>query len=373
MHITRLRLENLRTWGQLEWAPAAGINLLIGENAQGKTNVLESVYLLATSRSPRTSRDGDLIRSEAAEARVAAEVSREIGGETLVEVQLFRGEPKVIRVNGSRCARIADGLGRLNAVYFGSGELSLVQGEPGERRRFLNLDISQIRPRYAFDLAGYKRVLEQRNRMLKDIRDQRSGSSALFAWNEQLVQYGSALMERRREFLRGLGPLAAEVHRFLTDGSEELEVRYAPCFALRDSDSSEALQDRFREELERVAMEEMRRGTSCTGPQRDDISLQVDGMDARTFASQGQQRTAALSLKLAEFALMRELAEEPPVLLLDDVMSDLDPGRRERLMHWLCTNRCQSMLTGADALAFPGDVRAGAAICRVRRGVMVTG
>ena len=369
MHVQEIRLTDFRNYPALTLEPGHGVNVLVGRNAQGKSNLLEAILVLATSRSLRAGRDSELIRSGAAQAEVEATVVREDTGEHHLLFSVAQNDRKSVRINGSRPQRSIELLGHLNAVFFGSVDLGVVNAEPSVRRRFLNLDISQISPKYCFDLAAYKRALEQRNRLLREMREGLRHPEALEAWTEQLVQYGVPLLDKRRTFVERLAPLAAEVHDELTSGKERLLVEYAPNVPLDARAGLREIEQAFRACVAQAEQDEIRRGTTLVGPQRDDIQFHIDGMDARTYGSQGQQRTVVLSLKLAEFRLMEEYIGEPPVMLMDDVMSDLDDQRRRHLMDWL-RRRCQAFVTCTNLRGFPREVLREATVLRVERGTL---
>jgi DNA replication and repair protein RecF len=371
MHLQSLQLRHFRNYKELLLEPGAGLNILVGENAQGKSNVLEAIYLLATSKSLRAGRDSEMIHNSAEMAAVGAEVVREREGDVSLEMAVLPSEKKTVRINGMKRARVIDLLGQLNAVFFGALDLGIVTADPSIRRRYLNLEISQISPKYCFDLAGYKKTLEQRNRLLRDLRDRPYRDGSLEAWNEQLFRYGAPLFEKRRFFIQRLSPLAEEIHRALSDGRETLEIRYQPSVPLPDDSDLLAIDRAFREEVERIGGEEIRRGVTLTGPQRDDLQFMINGADARSFGSQGQQRTVVLSLKLAEFRLMEEYVGEPPVMLLDDVMSDLDDLRRSHLLCWM-RRRCQTFLTCTNLRDFPDDILADSHIYHISAGTILS-
>src|SRR5687768_13496313 len=351
MVIRELKLRNFRNYTELDFAPESGLNILVGENAQGKSNLLESIYLLTTSKSLRASRDSEMIQRGAEQASVLADVLRLTEADVEVEIAILASDKKAIRINGVRRPRVIELLGRLNSIHFSSLDLGIVSGEPAIRRRYLNLEISQISPKYVFDLASYKKALEQRNRLLKDLRDRPYADSGLDVWSEQLVRYGAPMYEKRRFFLDGLAPLANEIHRELTDGRESLTINYLPSVPLTQGTTDSA----FRSHLQTSAAEELRRGMTLVGPQRDDVQFLIDGADARLFGSMGQQRTVVLSLKLAQFRLMEDYVGESPVMLLDDVFSHLDDRRREHLLRWV-RGRCQTFITTTNLHAFPPEI-----------------
>lgn len=455
MRVCQLKLNQFRNYRELDLQPGAGLNILHGANAQGKSNILEALWLLATTRSLRASRESELILKDADIAHVTAEIDREREGDVELQVSVFQGDnKKAVRVNGMKRDRIIDLLGQFNAVFFGALDLNIVTGEPTDRRHYLNVEISQISPRYVVNLGHYKRVLQQRNRLLRDLRDRPRPPAdlGLDVWTEQLVQYGAPLLETRRFYTERLMPLAAQIHRELTDGKETLEIRYLPSFALplpipiaqkieqktgeqKSGDSeqnllTESLRERnaeerylaqveqdtersdsvdspdsrtvsgnreshadsysvantqnrpesalsatervanaFRASLNVVGLEEARRGTTLLGPQRYDLGFLINGADARIYGSQGQQRTVALSLKLAEFRLIEEYVGEPPVILLDDVMSDLDDSRRRHLLNWI-RGRGQTFITCTNLRSFPEEILAEATTFEIVAGTL---
>ncbi len=396
--IENLSLTNFRICREIELAPCQGINILQGQNAQGKTTVLEAIWLLATTRSLRAQREGEMVAQGESAAAVNATILTEHRGQVELLVNVQCNDRKSVTVNGSKRPRVVDLLGSLNVVFFSANDLPLLDGEPADRRHFLNMEISQISPRYVHDFAQYRRILEQRNRLLKDIRDHRTSleSSGLAEWTTQLISYGAVISNKRSEYLRQLAPLACEAHKELTDGLEELELRYLPGFALPEWPSAvaerrseawyadeplEADQDTtneyipapeqiahaFQAQLDQVLNDELRRGTTLLGPQRDDIQFVINGRNARLYGSQGQQRTAALAVKLAEYRLIEQQVGEPPVLLLDDVMSDLDDARRTHLMHW-ANGANQVFITCTNLRFLPDTMRDRSAIYRMEKG-----
>ena len=374
MHVTSLKLDNFRNYGTLRIEPGEGLNIFVGRNAQGKSNLLESLYILATSKSARAGKDAELIRFEAPMARIAAEVVRDKTSDFEIEMALSQTEKKTARINGVKHTRLSEVIGQLNAVLFDSGDLEIIRGEPSVRRRFLDLEIAQTSPRYVLALGSYRKTLEQRNRLLRDLRDGRIPASArdsLPAWNESLTQHGARLIERRRLFLERLAQLASETHRTLSDERDDLQVTYVPSFPLDALCESADIQGRFLAELASVVGEETARGTTVRGPQRDDIAFLVNGQDCRLFGSQGQQRTVALSLKLAERRLIEELVGEPPLLLLDDVLSDLDDARRSLLFDLTARAGSQTFLSCTNLRAFSQGVLERATVYEVTAGEVV--
>ena len=373
MQVVSLQLEHFRNYRTLTIEPGPGLNIFVGLNAQGKSNLLESLYLLATSKSSRAGKDTELIQFGASQTRIAADILRAKNSDIELELTLSMAEKKAARINGVKHTRLAEVIGQLNAVLFDSGDLEIIRGEPSIRRRFLDLEISQTSPRYVLALGSYRKALEQRNRLLRDLRDGHAPASArqsLPAWNESLTQHGARLIERRRLFLDRLALLAAETHSILSDGRDTLEVCYLPSFPLGDLTEAAAIQARFLEALASVSGEETARGTTVRGPQRDDITFLVNGQDCRLFGSQGQQRTVALSLKLAERRLIEELVGEPPLLLLDDVLSDLDDARRSLLFDLTAAAGSQTFLSCTNLRAFSPAVLERASVYAVTAGAV---
>jgi DNA replication and repair protein RecF len=371
MHVNSLKLDNFRNYKTLRIEPGEGLTIFVGRNAQGKSNLLESLYILATSKSARAGKDTELIRFGESMARISADVIREKTSDFEIEMALSQSEKKTARINGVKHTRLSEVIGQLNAVLFDSGDLEIIRGEPAIRRRFLDLEIAQTSPRYVLALGSYRKTLEQRNRLLRDLRDGRIPQSArdsLPAWNESLTQHGARLIERRRLFLERLAQLASETHRTLSDERDDLQVTYMPSFPLDALTESADIQVRFLEELASVAGEELARGTTARGPQRDDIAFLVNGQDCRLFGSQGQQRTVALSLKLAERRLIEELVGEPPLLLLDDVLSDLDDARRSLLFDLTARAGSQTFLSCTNLRAFSKGVLERATVYEVNAG-----
>jgi DNA replication and repair protein RecF len=346
----------------------------VGANAQGKTNLLEAIGLLATTKSFRGSRDQDLIGFDAEFATDTGIVLRERRPDVTLEVTIGRGQLKHVRINGVRQHRLIDFIGQFNAVSFSSADIEVARGEPSLRRRFLDLEISQVGPSYVYALAHYRRVLEQRNRLLKALREggQRGllGDS-LATWDEQLIEHGAHMVHRRRQFVRHLEELARPIHARLTEGEEQLGLTYECSFPLPEGDAA-AVRAAFAQALQEARPEELRRGVSVVGPHRDDLLFAINDRDVRVFGSQGQQRTAALSTRLAEIEVIRELTEEPPVCLLDDVLSELDDLRRAQIFD-VTIGACQTFLTCTHTRALPASVLANARIYQVTAGTLSEG
>ena len=367
MRITQLNLYNFRNYAELSIAPGPGLNVLLGRNAQGKTSLLEAIYLIAIARSWRAGRDSELIHWGTEHARVSAEVAREQQNDIEIEVALSRSEKKRIAINTVRQTKLADLVGQANVLLIEPHDEEIVRGDPRARRRFLNLEISQVQPLYCHLLVSYRKVLEQRNRLLRDLQGRGARDGVLDAWDEQFVNYGSKILDRRLAFVRQIADLARVIHAQITDGSEQLETKYASSTDLDGATTTAELSERLCSRLKKLRGEEIKRGMTLVGPQRDDLVFTVNGADARTYGSHGQQRTIALSLRLAELEVMEETAKEPPIVLLDDVMTDLDEERRAHVFE-MTRARCQTFITATTRRVFDPEFLTGSRIYSVSEG-----
>jgi len=360
LQIRSIELRQFRNYDHVHLEFPTSLNVFVGENAQGKTNLLEAVYLLAIGRSHRTTRESDMIKWGSDWATVRSEVDRQRGG-VRVDVVLRKDGAKETKVAGEVVRRQVDLLGTVNVVVFSPDDLQLVKGAPGLRRRFLDLEIAQVSPSYRHHFARYQRVLKQRNNLLKALQGGHAGADALDPWDEQLIFEGSRVVVKRAQTVRRLSRWAAQMNERISGGRDPLSIEYRPFFAA-DGDSVEgwwedldAVEARFRSYLEGVRRVERVRGMTLAGPQRDDIAFIVGDVDLRYFGSQGQQRTAVLSCKLAELEFINEEAGEYPVLLLDDVMSELDDLRREQFLMTV-TGRINTFITTTNLRSFSDDI-----------------
>ncbi len=336
MQIKKLFLQNFRNYGEETFEFAEGLNVLFGKNAQGKTNCAEGVFYLCTGASLRIRHDKQLIKTGAEYAKIAAEAYNRYG-KVLIEALIYENK-REIRINGSKISKNADLMGHLGSVFFSPGELRLIQDGPDERRRFMNISISQTSPAYYTALLRYNKILDQRNALLKE-RDVSLVLDTLPVWDEQLCRYAAVVIKKRVEFLEKLAPLAKENHAFLTEGKEELLVKPDKAYAGDEEEIAQTLLQKLTAGYER----DLRLGFTGVGPHRDDIGVFVNGAEAKGYASQGQMRTAALAFKLAEVQIFKELSGEYPVLILDDVMSELDLKRRKKLLQRI--DGVQTLLT----------------------------
>ncbi len=340
MQIKKLFLQNFRNYEDEQFSFADGLNVLFGKNAQGKTNCAEAVFYLCTGASLRIRHDKQLIRMGADYAKITAEAENRYGKVT-IEATIFENK-REIRINGSKIARNADLMGHINSVFFSPGELRLIQDGPDERRRFMNISISQTSPAYYTALLRYNKILDQRNTLLKN-KDISLVLDTLPVWDEQLCKYAAVIIKKRVEFLEKLAPFAKDFHSFLTDGEEELTVKPDAKYEGEEGKIAERLLARLANNYEK----DLRLGFTTAGPHRDDMSVSINGLDAKGYGSQGQMRTAALALKLSEVRIFKELSGEYPVLILDDVMSELDLKRRKKLLRTI--EGMQTILTCTHA------------------------
>jgi DNA replication and repair protein RecF len=350
--LRRLQLRNHRNYAQLDLAPGPGINVFIGANGQGKTNLLEAVAMLALSSSPRARREVEVVGPVVPATSIQAEVESEGKVVELAITLHIEGDRarRVIEVDGAR-RRAFDLPGHFRVTLFWPDDLGLIKAGPELRRRFLNQMLVQVEPGYARALAGLKRVLEQRNSLLKRMASGGGGGDVLEAWDQELIRIGGEVAAARARAVRELQPKAARYHLEIASG-ERLEIEYQG----PPAELAEAVHNSLGEDL--------RRGSTTIGPHRDDLRVLVNGRDARAYGSQGQQRTAVVSLKLAEAALVAGRTGERPVLLLDDVLSELDGERRAALLRQVA-GAGQVIITSVEAGPFPPELMSSARVWRV--------
>ena len=345
MVIKKLTLQNFRNYERETFCFSEGLNVLSGKNAQGKTNCAEAVFYLCTGSPLRIRHEKQLIRFGQEKAYLAAETQTRAGTVKL-EAEITESG-RTLFVNGNKISRFVDFLGHMTSVFFSPGELRLVQDGPDERRRFLNLSISQTSPSYGSALLRYQKILDQRNNLLKS-KDVDTILATLPVWDEQLALYASRIVRARRDFIKQLSPLAAAAHAELTDNRESLSVSAEGNYP----ETEEEIQKKLVREMAGAYERDIRLGYTTVGPHRDDLKILIDGADARGYASQGQTRTAALSLKLAEAEIFKMLTGEAPVLILDDVMSELDLMRRKKLVERTQGLQCILTCTHAERVLY---------------------
>jgi len=372
LFLSNVSLFDFRNYPELDLALERSATVFFGGNAQGKTNLLEAVALTALARSPRTQQASELVRFGQPAPRVTCGVQTDRGREdleiriTLSQVGNGTRAVKRFSINGAH-RQSSEMTSSLRVVLFWPDDLQLVKGSGDLRRRFLNTLLSQIDSGHAKELTRYGHLLEQRNALLRAVRDGRQAPADLDYWTQALAGSGAAIMVERQRRLLEIQPVAAAFHRELTDDRERLDLRYRPSGARIVEAPVELVAEQLVAAMREARDEEIGRGQTAVGPQRDDVEVWLDEHEARLFASQGQQRTAVLSLKLAELHYLAEVTGEQPVLLLDDVMSELDPARRERLLAALEPGP-QALITAADLNDLPRSILERAAVFRVERG-----
>ena len=344
MRVNSIRLNRFRSYASLELRAEPGLNVFTGPNGAGKTNILEALFLCAFGRSHRTPRDAELIKLGCDSALTEISLLTNAGSRT-IRAEFSAAERKKLFIDGAPLQRSGELMGCLNAVMFSPEDLTLVKGAPAERRRFLDMEISQLKPSYYYALQQYNTALKQRNNLLKDQTP--AGNEMLELWDEQLSKQGAVLMRERAAFCRELREAAGRLHRAMSGGEENLVTEYEPdVICEEEEDYREAIAEALLSSLDK----DLFRGYTSAGPHRDDLKLTVNGLDARVYASQGQQRTAALSLKLSEIAVIEQLRGEKPVLLLDDVFSELDASRQRLLLSAVGDCQCFITCTGVEEL-----------------------
>lgn len=408
MHITHLSLTNFRNYGRLELDLPVGPTLLHGNNAQGKTNLLEAIFYLATTRSPQADQDYQLINWEALQSedpivvgRIQAQIATETG-QRQVEMRLISEQNPSLRQSkrsfrrevlvDRRKVRLMDLLGNLRVVLFLPEDIQLISGTPSQRRRYLDITLCQIDPVYCRRLSEYNKVLEQRNALLRQIAEGNGSVEVLPVFSEKLARLGSHIFARRATFLEALSREAQRIHyEELTDGRETIRLNYLPRLEengtgrahllselvqsghwLQEQQAQpEAIEARYRQALTAVRPTDLARGTTSVGPHRDDWYFQLNGRHLGSYGSRGQQRTAILALKMAEINWMTRLTGETPILLLDEVVAELDEQRRALLLDYV-KGVNQALLTATDPTMFTQDFLRQAASFKVANGRIQT-
>ncbi len=333
MHVERLLLKNFRNYESLSLEFGNEINLFFGDNAQGKTNILEALYLCATGRSQRTHYDKELIRFKEAEAFVQAFRKDEYKIEEKISIHIKSNSKKGIAINNIPIKKSGDLFGVLLTVIFSPEDLQLVKSGPAERRRYMDIELCQLNKVYYYELQQYYKILKQRNALLKKIQYQKNQEEFLSVWDSQLIQTGIKIIQLRQEFIEKINELAGRVHSIITNQSERLVIAYKPNVSEKD----------FPIKLEKNKERDIQSGSTNAGIHKDDLEFMINGFDTRIFGSQGQQRSASLSAKLAEIELIKVERNQTPVLLLDDVFSELDEKRQKFLLK--STEGIQTMIT----------------------------
>ena len=322
MIIKSLELADFRNYDSLHIDFSKGTNILYGDNAQGKTNILEAIFLSATTKSHKGSKDKDIVNFKKEEAHIRTYLEKE-EVEIRVDMHLRKNKTKGIAIDGQKIKKASELLGLLNVVFFSPEDLSIIKNGPSERRRFVDMELCQLDSFYIYNLNHYNKIVNQRNKLLKDLSANPGLKDTLFLWDSQLVSFGQKIIEQRSAFISQLNEIIYEIHLKLSGGKEALQIVYEPDVSGAD----------FEEKLRKCQERDIRLKQTSIGPHRDDFSFVVGTIDIRKFGSQGQQRTAALSLKLAEIELVKKVTNDVPLLLLDDVLSELDSSRQNYLLN----------------------------------------
>ncbi len=387
MHVTHLVLHNFRNYRHTDLPLSSGTTLLYGPNAAGKTSLLEALFYVATTRSPRTTTDRELLfwhaEGEAGVppfARLVAEVQRSSGTvrlEVLIQTrleasgQLSSATQKLVRIN-RKAARALDLIGHLRVVLFTPADLNILEGSPAARRRYLDITLSQLAPRYVRTLSHYNKLVQQRNSLLRAWRDRqrprRGVEQELGYWDQEIASAGGYLIAERLRAVQELTTLVQPIFREISGEERSLTLRYQPSFALDSATDAESLAQMLAASLQTLRQDEIQRGQTLIGPQRDDLVFLADNINLGVYGSRGQQRSVALALKLAEAQLMQARSGDMPLLLLDDLLSELDMQRRTHLLRAIAQPHQQTILTATDMNSFDAAFLQQAQALRIEAG-----
>lgn len=340
MYIKELTLKNFRNYQEATVSFSESLNILVGKNAQGKTNILEAIFYAVIGKSFKTSKEKDMIRWEQESAYVKG-LFHKTYREVEIELYFNKKSKKTIKVDKIPLHRIGELMGHVNAVFFSPDELKLIKESPEERRRFMNIDISQTNKRYFYLLGRYEKILANRNKLLKTTKSLQVLKETIDIWDRALAETAKKIAKERAIFISELAPFAALAHTYLSENTETLRIQYAGF-----SEDLENYDKIMLKALQKNIEKDFKLGFTTVGVHRDDIDLYLNDVEVKTFGSQGQQRTVALSLKLAELEIIKNRIGEYPILLLDDVFSELDEARRHKLLKF--TSKTQTLITCTD-------------------------
>lgn len=337
MIIKSLELENFRNYKNIKLEFDEGINILYGNNAQGKTNILEAIFLSGTTKSHKGSKDKDIIRFLKDESHIRSYfIKNEI--DYKIDMHLRRSKAKAIAINGSQIKKASELLGIVNIIFFSPEDLSIIKNSPADRRRFTDLELCQLDKVYLYHLTNYNKIVNQRNMLLKDMFRHPELKDTLDVWDNQLVDLGSKIIERRILFVEQLNDIIYDIHKQLSGNTEEIRIEYAPNVSV----------EQYEQQLKLNRDKDIKYKLTSVGPHRDDFIFMIGNIDVKKFGSQGQQRTAALSLKLSEIELVKNVTGNTPILLLDDVLSELDSNRQNYLLDQIGSIQTIITCTGLD-------------------------
>lgn len=337
MIVKSLSLKNYRNYENLKFDFSDGINIFYGNNAQGKTNILEAVYMSGTTKSHRTNKDMELIQFTKEESHICTMVQKN-GISHKIDIHLKNNKSKGVAIDGIPIKRASELFGMINFVFFSPEDLNIIKNGPSEKRRFMDIELCQLNKIYLSDLANYNKIVIQRNKLLKDLSYKKDLEDTLEIWDFQLCEYGQRIIEMREAFVERLNDIILDIHHSLSGGKENLKIVY----------QKSCEKDNFAEKLRSSREKDLKMKTTSVGPHRDDLGFYFDEMDVRKYGSQGQQRCAALSLKLSEIELVKSVIGDTPILLLDDVLSELDKNRQNYLLNHIHDIQAMITCTGLD-------------------------
>lgn len=341
MELISVKIENFRNYNNEICYFSPHTNVLVGKNAQGKTNLIEAIYFCSIGKSPRISNEKDLIQYDKERAKITLEFNTNAGRKK-IEIIINKKGKKVVKINGVNVLKIADLVGYLKCVFFSPDELKLIKETPEDRRKFLNTDISQLSKMYFYNLIKYNKILNERNNLLKSSKDEEKVKQTIDVWNEQLASVGAYIIRERLKYVEKMKEYIVKIHNFLTNNQEKLDILYASY----NTFDINKIKSQLIKQLDDSFEKDFRLGYTNVGPHRDDLKFYINDNEVKSFASQGQQRTVALSIKLAEVEIFKQVAKEYPILLLDDVLSELDKDRKNNLLKII--NRYQTIITTTE-------------------------
>ncbi len=336
MNITKIKLENFRNYTNQEIIFNNGINVIYGNNAQGKTNILEAIFLCSIGKSFRTNKDKELVKINEDFAKINIEYEK---SDRKGKIEYIISDKKNISINGVKIKKLSELLGNINSIIFSPDDMEILKDGPQKRRKFLNMLISQLRPRYLFNLNDYNKTLEQRNNYLRQIKYENKPKNMIDIWNEKLANHAQIIYEYRKEFVDKLLKKIVNIHKNITNNSEQININYISEFKNKEE---------YIKKLNEKLNKDIERGYTSTGIHRDDFEVYINGKNINLYGSQGQFRTAILSLKLSELYVIYDEVGEYPILLLDDFMSELDENRRKKFVENITD--AQVILTGTHKL-----------------------
>lgn len=326
MYVKYLSLINFRNYKKLDVELCSGTNVFIGDNAQGKTNILEALYFSSVGRSHRTNRDRELIFWDESEAFISTYVVRE-RLDKRIDIKLFKDGRKAININSIKITKLQDLVGVLNVVMFSPEDLNIVKDSPAFRRRFLDIELCKLDKRYFYALQSYKKVLAERNVVLKKFKGNHEMMDMIDVYDIKLAEFGSFIVEKRLRYIEKLNQYSSEIHNDITQGKEEIRFDY-----MMQLKSIDNLKEDMYNLIKANRIKDIEKRVTSVGPHRDDFSININGTDVKTYGSQGQQRTSVLTIKFASLRIIKEMIGEYPTLLLDDVLSELDTKRQEYIL-----------------------------------------